>query len=345
MQNLPWDGLTRNLHFDLGWSLLPFTPFTLGWHGVAVFFAISGYCIQLSWLQGNRSWISFGKRRFYRLFPTYLVWLLIFTLLAWLLPNIFTFKSDITQFVTHALLIHNWSGWTLWGINPSFWSIAVEIQLYALLPALVWMAHRFSWGKALAVTAVIEVLLRFPWQWIVGVDAGTYLPEVNVLGVTLAYWFSWSMGAWVASRQYAGAPQPLAKLPLLLAVLSVLVCWYIKPLSGYSFMAASFATCVWITKKLNNAEKTAEQPSLGTKRSQNPLYGVLSVIGVCSYSLYLLHQPLMVAFNTLFIRDLGIHTAVKMLIHMGVLLPVLSLIAYCSYQVIEKPTAMWGRKP
>ncbi len=344
MQNLPWDGLTRNLHFDLGWSLLPFTPFTLGWHGVAVFFGISGYCIQLSWLQGDRSWRHFGMRRFYRLFPTYLVWLLIFALLAWFLPKVFTFSCDKTQFVSHLLLIHNWSGQTLWGINPSFWSIAVEIQLYALLPVLIWMVHKLGWGRALAVTALIEVLFRFPWKWLFDLEIGDYLLGANVLGVTFAYWFSWSIGAWVASRQYAGASQPLAKVPLAAAVSLVIICWYFKPLSDFSFLAASFATCVWISKKLVLAEKQEEGPVGMGGETRNIFYRILAVMGSCSYSLYLLHQPLLVAFHTLFIRDLSIHTAAKMMIHLGVLLPVLTLIAYGSYRLIEMPTALWGRK-
>ena len=36
-QNLPWDGWFRRLHFDIGWSMVPFVPLTLGWHGVAIF--------------------------------------------------------------------------------------------------------------------------------------------------------------------------------------------------------------------------------------------------------------------------------------------------------------------
>jgi peptidoglycan/LPS O-acetylase OafA/YrhL len=344
MQNLPWDGLTRSLHFDLGWSLLPLTPFTLGWHGVAVFFGISGYCIQLSWLQGDRSWWSFGVRRFYRLFPTYLFWLLVFIFLASFLPKVFTFSCDKTQIVSHVLLIHNWSWRTLWGINPSFWSIAVEIQLYALLPILVGIAHKWGWGRALAITAVIEIVFRFPWKWLFDIEINDYLLGAHVLGITFAYWFSWSIGAWVASRQYAGASQPLAKVPLTVAVSLVIICWYFKPLSDFSFAAASIATCVWISKELVLAEKQERKPVGTSPKSKNLWYRILALMGACSYSLYLLHQPLLAAFNASCIRDLDLHPATKMMINLGVLLPILTLIAYCSFRLIEMPTALWGRK-
>jgi len=119
-QNLPWDGWFRRLHFDIGWSMVPFVPLTLGWHGVAIFFAISGYCIQLSWLQSECGWFNYGIRRFARLFPTYFLWLMVFSLACWFLPTAFQMSCDLPQFLSHLLLVHNWSSSTLWGINPSF---------------------------------------------------------------------------------------------------------------------------------------------------------------------------------------------------------------------------------
>jgi peptidoglycan/LPS O-acetylase OafA/YrhL len=343
-QNLPWDGWFRRLHFDIGWSMVPFVPLTLGWHGVAIFFAISGYCIQLSWLQSECGWFNYGIRRFARLFPTYFLWLMVFSLACWFLPTAFQMSCDLPQFLSHLLLVHNWSSSTLWGINPSFWSIAVEVQLYALLPILVFLVSRYGWGKALFVTALLEIVFRLPWDWILDADMSAYLGGVNVYGVTFAYWFSWSIGAWVASRQYAGASQPLAKVPLFIAIVFVLVCWFIRPLSGFSFLAASFATCVYISKKLQEAESgNATSPNVTMKMS-SLWCRALSIMGVCSYSLYLLHQPLMIVIHDLFLQDLKIHSAFKMMIHFGVVLPVFTGVAYLSYQYIEKPSALWGRK-
>ena len=203
-QQLPWNGWVRSLHFDLGLSMIPFIPLTLGWHGVAIFFAISGYCIQLSWLQSDRKWLSFGVRRSCRLLPTYFLWLLVFSLGCWLVPDVIGAETNIFQFVTHAFVVHNWFGETLWGINPSFWSIAVEIQLYALLPLLICMVRKFGWGKTLLGLMLLEVLFRAPWYLILDGQGFTHIGGVNVYGITFAYWFSWSIGAWVAARQYAG---------------------------------------------------------------------------------------------------------------------------------------------
>src|SRR5688572_12946641 len=58
-------------------------PFNLGWLGVAVFFVVSGFCIHISFQQQGRNWRGFLIRRFFRLFPPYLVALLF---LAFVLP-------------------------------------------------------------------------------------------------------------------------------------------------------------------------------------------------------------------------------------------------------------------
>jgi peptidoglycan/LPS O-acetylase OafA/YrhL len=51
-------------------SLLPLFPFSLGGLGVAIFFAVSGFCIHLSHLHNrNKGWSFFIYRRFFRIYP------------------------------------------------------------------------------------------------------------------------------------------------------------------------------------------------------------------------------------------------------------------------------------
>jgi peptidoglycan/LPS O-acetylase OafA/YrhL len=52
---------------------------TYGHMGVAMFFVVSGFCIHLSHARSNsRSWVEFSRRRFFRIYPPYLLSLLVF---------------------------------------------------------------------------------------------------------------------------------------------------------------------------------------------------------------------------------------------------------------------------
>ena len=49
-------------------------PLTYGTAGVAIFFVVSGFCIHLSYLRGRPGdWRGFFVRRFFRIYPPYLV--------------------------------------------------------------------------------------------------------------------------------------------------------------------------------------------------------------------------------------------------------------------------------
>src|SRR5882762_2762678 len=54
-------------------------PLTLGWLGVAIFFVVSGFCIHLSHRRSSKQKISaFFTKRFFRIYPPYLIALLVF---------------------------------------------------------------------------------------------------------------------------------------------------------------------------------------------------------------------------------------------------------------------------
>src|SRR4051794_7557449 len=80
---MPWSGWTRNFGTASGVGLLASYLLSLGWVGVPLFFVLSGFCIELSTLRaGNLKRASFFWRRFWRIYPTYLVSLMIFTMVA-----------------------------------------------------------------------------------------------------------------------------------------------------------------------------------------------------------------------------------------------------------------------
>src|SRR4029079_6537576 len=103
------------------WSFLLVLPATLGSAGVAVFFAVSGFCIHLSF-QRNPESRDYIFRRFFRIYPPYLFALVLFAFIY--PPTRLSFASlqDFTQLLSHLFLVHNFGSSTFNGINGAFWS-------------------------------------------------------------------------------------------------------------------------------------------------------------------------------------------------------------------------------
>ena len=142
-------------HFKLlsGTQYPPF-PFNLADATVDCFFVVSGYLIALSYARTHGLW-SFYVRRFFRLYPMYAFIVLIqaCVMLA-LLPNgPFSEPHATLRYLAVNLTFANFlqydiggvlSGLTVPGINPSLWTLKIELGFYLLVP-LISVATR-RWG-------------------------------------------------------------------------------------------------------------------------------------------------------------------------------------------------------
>jgi peptidoglycan/LPS O-acetylase OafA/YrhL len=142
-------------HFKLlsGTQYPPF-PFNLADAAVDCFFVVSGYLIALSYARTHGLW-SFYVRRFFRLYPMYAFIVLIqaCVMLA-LLPNgPFSEPHATLRYLAVNLTFANFlqydiggvlSGLTVPGINPSLWTLKIELGFYLLVP-LISVATR-RWG-------------------------------------------------------------------------------------------------------------------------------------------------------------------------------------------------------
>src|SRR5580692_6414223 len=83
----------------------PLLPLSFGWCGVSIFFVVSGFCIHLSFKR-KPDWLDFASRRFFRIYPAYVIALLLF---AFTLPwtRISFSKEGLVQLASHLGLVHN----------------------------------------------------------------------------------------------------------------------------------------------------------------------------------------------------------------------------------------------
>ncbi len=318
--------------------LLPYYPATLGRYGVAVFFAVSGFCIHLSYVR-QPGWGPFWIRRFFRIYPPYLIPMLLLGILEpWRVRHSFG-VGDAIQLGSHLLLVHNFSEFTLFGINGSFWTIAVEVQLYALYPLLRTMVMRWGWQTTLIAIGMIELGLRLA--------DGAFLTLQNqplpiwIMNSPVAFWFSWSLGAYAADillrEQRFNLPNSL--FPALAGV--VLLADLFKPAASLGFPAVACFTsflCIRLAQKQDGTVPPQRHPGRWMRHLQQA--------GVYSYSIYLLHQPILQRMPTLtrwMINTTGHPQAFAFGLGLLAWLPVF-IISSGFYRYCEQPSIRWGKQ-
>jgi peptidoglycan/LPS O-acetylase OafA/YrhL len=333
---LDWQGWGRDFHQVSG-GFLYLLPLMFGQGGVAIFFVVSGFCIHLSHERSkNKSFNVFFARRFFRIYPPYFVALIFFVLFLRSTKLNFHSGHDLAQFFIHLLLVHNLGGFSFSGISPSFWSIAVEAQLYLLYPLLLLLVGRWGWKGALLVTGVIEVFLRLTG----GLDDN--LPRWFTSS-PLTYWFSWSIGACLADGLLKGRRVMLTGCPLWVWPVFTVVFFFIKPLYGLCFLTIALFTANVIAylARTENAGQANESRIFG--------WGYLARhirwVGVISYSVYLLHQPFTWFMPHIFSRLFPAHPVhpLVMLASFGLEWPLILLMSYFFYRYVEQPSIHWGK--
>ena len=191
------------LYHAVGKTPLPKVLRWINWGHFAVpaFIVISGFCLMLPVTRKNGelgSALTFYQRRARRILPPYYLALFLFVLMQGV--------TDWRDIGLHVLLLHNLTPTTFYGINGSFWSIAVEWQIYWLFPAIVW-----GWGKLGAKTVVLTALSA-------AYALNFALAQTSLWGLCVHYVGLFTIGAgaaWIAfhpSLQTTRLQSPLAAL-------------------------------------------------------------------------------------------------------------------------------------
>lgn len=133
-------------------------PISYGRTGVQLFFVLSGFLLFLPYarwllgLQSRPSTMLFYKRRALRVGPAYWVSLVILVLAAPLtLPS-------LGNALVHAVFLSNVSWATTWSINSVYWTMAVEVQFYVLLPLFGLLAYALTRRTSPILAMVLVVV-------------------------------------------------------------------------------------------------------------------------------------------------------------------------------------------
>ena len=327
-----WQGCWRDIHSlqtPLSWLLY---PLSLGWSGVSLFFVISGFCIQFSFLKhesrspGKPFLKDFFWKRFWRIYPPYAVALVVF---GFLLPLAST-PPAAGSFLMHVLLIHNFSGSAFHGINPSFWSLAVEMQFYLLFPLVLWLRGKFGMKTVFWFFAAVSIGCRLAT---LGVQDWSQAPREHLTHFTLTLFLDWLLGAWLAERWLAGKrlfnANP-AKV-LVVGLLAVACSWnkVTMVLGGFTIFSLGFAMVM--------------EMYLFSNRPVGSWAKLTMPVGMYSYSIYLWHQPLL-GLVMRGLQHFGLPaTPSASLIVMPVVVLLMIGLGWVSYHLLELPSIWLGK--
>ncbi len=273
---LGWKGNFRN--WDHPTLFLLLFPLTFGHGGVAIFFAVSGFCVHLSHMRSKtQSWKEYFFKRFFRIYPPYFIALVLFTFFFPLTRVDLNEPYNQDRFLSRLFLCANFFENTYWGINGSFWSIAVESQLYLLYPVILLLVCFVGWKASLLFLLVIEILSRSSL-------VGSWLPPEASFALFFgptAYIFSWAIGADLAASYLQKKRGIFSYVPFAVVFLFLTGTLFYKPLENYQFIAFAMLGIKLIEYVI--LYESLPMPSVFRKH--------LGFLGMISYSMYLLHQP------------------------------------------------------
>jgi peptidoglycan/LPS O-acetylase OafA/YrhL len=289
-------------------------PWWAGWMiyghlAVVVFIVLSGFSLAVA--PARHGWRlnglgRYAHRRAWRILPAYWPALVFSLLMVWfVLPQAGTDTPAVRSVVVYGLLIQDVTGAP--SPNGAFWSIAIEAQLYVLLPFLLLLVRKRGLALMLLVVTlpvlvvgtfgssvpVIDLFTRFTPQLAVGFALG-------VLAAGLA-----------TSERWSGAP------------LNWLAVWaFLPPLILIAVMtpAWTFEHYFWVDLAVMPAIGLL-LAALGTGQARR-VAAVLDVrplrsLGGFSYSLYLVHAPIVLAVAALVVYPRvrpGVPTLIAMLV-------------------------------
>jgi peptidoglycan/LPS O-acetylase OafA/YrhL len=285
--------------FERAWPGYPgfnHAPFWAAWliygrGAVAVFIALSGFSLGLGPARSGwrlASIATYAHRRAWRILPPYWAALGFSLVMTWyVLAQPHLPVPNGKSVVVYGLLVQD--AFTVGSPNRAFWSIAIEAQLYFLLPLLLLLVRRGS-ARAMVglVTAIVVVIgLLGPHVALMDTALVRFTPDLAVLfAVGLLASGIVTAGERTRSRPWAGYAAAAAVPAIVLMVVKGSV-W-----SNLNLFWLDLAWAPAIGCFLTAVATSRPRPVVRFLESRLP-----RSLGACSYSLYLTHEPIVIAVS------------------------------------------------
>jgi len=224
---------------------------------------------------------------------------------VWMNDESIPARPTLAQLAAHALLLQSVLGFD--SLSAGLWYIAIDFQLFALMTLLLWAGRRA--GRA---------------EWLIlAMAAGSlfWFNRIENLDIWAIYFFgSYGLGAaawWSGDRRRAAA--------------------WLGIIAGVALAA------LFVDFRLRIAVALAVALALGLGRRSGllerwPDWPIVAFLGRISYALFLVHFPVCLLANALFVR-LGLHAPGTALAFMAMAWAASITVATLFYRWVEKPAA------
>lgn len=284
-----------------------------GYTGVSLFFVLSGFILAHNYLASNAPPIdrrAFWIARFARVYPTYLLALLIglplyLYFLYRTLPPLQAVGRAAIVTIPNLLLVQAWSPYSLTGLNPPGWSLAVEAFLYLTFPFI---------GVRLAKSGARKLTVAILGLWIVAIGPGlahaALPPDAHAISLPGPAWIQPSSDPWdlvfaipvfhvaqfsmgiaaglLFSRRAEAAPGisvgvSVGEIAMVVALVAVFVGgsrgWFAEPLLNIGLLAIIYVPLLLLM---------ADGRGVLARAASIPL---VVLLGDASYGIYILQHP------------------------------------------------------
>src|ERR1700722_2414708 len=339
IQLAPADLIQRETLSRLFWIFLP-----LAWSGVWIFFTLSGYLMGKGFFTGRYSFSRSGILNFYRNRALRIIPLAYFAILT---VTIFTrpdlFKIDTIKYLV-ALLMFDYDGYTPASPIGLLWSIATEMQFYAMAPFLAFAiyiaAKRINFFILPLCFVIYGLAYRLGWLYLPAsfeVQTWTVSVYTPLLGNLDAFGLG-MCASFIVQRFPIRWPRLSHGLFLMAAmyIISAAVCSravttqeWVLPAMYYSPSFFFIATAAIIIV-LENAARSDFMPGVIYRKA---IY-YTQTIGVLSYAIYLWHTPIFGAFAKVMSQPIKYPDTISALIVAGA---VVLIFSWITHRAIEVP--------
>jgi peptidoglycan/LPS O-acetylase OafA/YrhL len=314
--------------------------FDYGHLAVGIFIVLSGFCLMLPVARSGsdqlpRGLKEFLQRRARRILPPYYAALVLSVLMLMLLPALQTTVFGPQEYhlyaksampgaiASHLVMLHNLNQEWIYRINGPLWSVATEWQIYFLFPLLLLPL----WRRFGLVTTII-----------IGFTVGVATISLGLIGA--CYWYLGLFAMGMAGAVISSSPKSdsaARNFPWGLSavvVMPVCIAATTRPAPGFmvaaDFLIGLATMCALIHYTIQARRSTA---SVGLRfLSSSPAVR----LGAFSYSLYLIHLPLVVFAQTL-LNKVPLSIPMDFLILTAIGVPAIMAIAYAFHFVFERP--------
>lgn len=288
---------THSVFYTGAAAITPWVHLALeGAHGVDLFFVLSGFCLSYPVLArihrfGTTAFSldAYAARRIIRIVPPYYAVILLFTVLS-AVPLLHIGRPPWPDVLRQA----EFMDWQTEFSNGSFWTLSVEFRWYFLFPAALAL---WAYSRRLFLAVAVAVVSAYLTTRLRSIDLGVLLPFL--LGIVAAEcylrprpWFRYAAVAAPAAMLAGIALEPHITAP--------------SPFGGEMRLLFMQTNVGWQTAMFLLVLLCGYAAPLRQVLSWPPLVA----IGIASYSIYLVHEPLVQRLDLLLPQNLALECAV-----------------------------------